>query len=684
MILQVSKHFRVFQIYSPYEAIRRIFAKLFTYARLRLRALWWVHVGSKLPTEHEILNRTVGDWATLNDLAGHLSKKTLGLLISTEDKEKYVSLLQDKYPAHAQMILKNADDICLHQFHLLGAHINFKGLIDWHVDPLSGYRWPRDYIEILDRWMWSERNLGDNKIPWELNRHQYFFTLGKAYWLTGDERYADECAQQILSWISDNPPGIGINWYSSLEIGIRLISWAWAFHFFRSSPRFAAQAGGPFIKSFYQQADFLHKHLTLDKPVRNNHIIGEAAGLVVAASLFPEFKSAKDWLSVGLKIFEQEVIDQTFDDGVNKEQAASYHRFVLDFLILVVVMSRRGIIQVSTRLDKLLEKMLDYVMSIIVPDNSVPMLGDADGGRGYVFSDSIDFWDFRGWLAAGAVLYKRPDFKFVAQDFNEEAFWLLGPDGLKDFEQLESVAPGITSASFPQAGHYILRDDWGPDGDYVFFKCGPFGLGGNGHCAHSHCDLLSFTLAIHGSPVLIDSGTFAYNGPWRDQFRLTRAHNVVMVDGFEQANPLPFFGWQNVPQAECIEWDGNRVVGAMSTLSGVKHYREISHSNQGIWHVTDNFYGDGIHSIAWFYHFSKELSMQLDDMQESVVVEKQGMPYVMVSLPKGVHVEIQSNWCSRSYGHKEINPVLLANWAGETSSSGTSFQWKFVYIHGKR
>ena len=73
--------------------------------------------------------------------------------------------------------------------------------------------------------------VGPNEVryTWELNRHQHLITLGKAYFLTGNEKYAQEVCTQICDWIEANPHLYGINWTSSLELAIRLISWIWAF-----------------------------------------------------------------------------------------------------------------------------------------------------------------------------------------------------------------------------------------------------------------------------------------------------------------------------------------------------------------------------------------------------------------------------------------------------------------------
>ena len=53
--------------------------------------------------------------------------------------------------------------------------------IEWSRDPVSGRDWSRGYSPDIP-YRGAER-LGDIKLPWELNKHQYLFTLGKASWL---------------------------------------------------------------------------------------------------------------------------------------------------------------------------------------------------------------------------------------------------------------------------------------------------------------------------------------------------------------------------------------------------------------------------------------------------------------------------------------------------------------------
>src|SRR5712691_4419530 len=131
----------------------------------------------------------------------------------------------------SQRIISIADAICRGRFDLLGYRgLDFGDPVDWHLDPISGRRAPLVHwsrLDPLDRGL-----LGDSKVVWELNRHQWLLHLGQAYRLTGDERYAEIFVRNLQAWMQANPAGMGINWASSLEVAFRLISWCWALALF--------------------------------------------------------------------------------------------------------------------------------------------------------------------------------------------------------------------------------------------------------------------------------------------------------------------------------------------------------------------------------------------------------------------------------------------------------------------
>ena len=62
----------------------------------------------------------------------------------------------------------------------------------------------------------------------------------------------------------------------------------------------------------------------------NNHVIAEAAGRLVAACAFPWYARTDRWRRNAAALLERELAANTFDDGLNRELATDYHRFVLE------------------------------------------------------------------------------------------------------------------------------------------------------------------------------------------------------------------------------------------------------------------------------------------------------------------------------------------------------------------
>jgi hypothetical protein len=177
----------------------------------------------------------------------------------------------------AQRLIEKADRITSGKFDLLGYRdLSFGDPIDWHLEPTSGKRIPLIHWSKLD--YLDAGVAGDKKVTWELNRHQYFVTLGQAYWLTGHDRYAQTFTQHLDSWMDANPPKLGINWASSLEVAFRSMSWLWAFYFFKSSPSLNPETCKRACKFLYLNARHLESYLsTYFSP--NTHLTGEALGL---------------------------------------------------------------------------------------------------------------------------------------------------------------------------------------------------------------------------------------------------------------------------------------------------------------------------------------------------------------------------------------------------------------------
>jgi hypothetical protein len=445
---------------------------------------------ASLPTDEQLIGLLNSGLNSKSALVEHVRLGNQSRFFPGLDtKDSSLAEFRRRWPNAERDIVAAADRITEGTFDLLGLHeLKLGDKPDWHLEPLSGRRTPLRHWSQLD---YLDADVaGDKKITWELNRHQYFLTLGRAYWLTGDERYAEVFVSHVTSWMDENPPKLGINWASSLEVAFRSIAWLWALRFFADAPSVNDDVVLRMLKFLYLHASHLETYLsTYFSP--NTHLTGEALGLFYIGLLLPEFRDATRWRDLGLEILVSQLPRHVQPDGVYFEQSSYYHRYTTDFYIHLAILLRANELELPRELEPKLELLLDHLMYITRPDGTTPFFGDDDGGR-LVFLDQRPANDFRSVLATGAAFFNRADYKFVAGEATEETLWLLGPEGLRAFDEIPAAPPAKQSVAFDDGGYYVLRDGWSPTANYLLFDCGPHGMA---NCGHAHADALAIELA---------------------------------------------------------------------------------------------------------------------------------------------------------------------------------------------
>lgn len=579
-------------------------------------------------------------------------------LIETSQRTLIASQYRTFFPDAVKMELAEAQRLVNHQFTLLGHTMEHDERIAWSRDPISGRDWDRCFSADI-RYRGTAR-LGDIKLPWELNKHQYFFTLGKAAWLRDDSNFAIEIVRQIDHWIDDNPYYRGIHWISALETGTRAVSWVMAYPFYAEhcSESFRHRL----IRSLAQHMLFVEAHLSLGQ-FTNTHLIGEAAALVIGG-LFLSCRESHRWVDKGLAILEQEMTRQVGPDGVHTEQSVAYHRFFLDHYFLVNALLCANGRSLSPGILHEMERMTEFLMDVIYPDGGIPSFGDGDDSRGiWLYADCPA--DFRSSLALGAVLFGRGDFKAVADSLAEEVFWLLGNQGVEEFCRLPARLPDHTSIAYSDSGYYVMRGGWGKSDPVLVFDCGPLGRGSAGH---GHADALSFQFYAGGYPFFIDPGTFSYNldYAWRDIFRSTRAHNTVVVDSLDQSIPEDRMSWKSLAVAHCRNWvttrwfdlvDGEHD-GYCRLSKSLTHQRIIIFFKPDTWCIWDRLKGNGRHHMEFFLHLRPDCSIEITENVSEFVLrspsevaikvrmsQEKKIPELIVSSDKET-----ASWFSPGYG----------------------------------
>ena len=628
---------------------------------------------AKLPTDVRLSslisspNGSVG-----NDLLEDFRVRTQpAFFASLQAPEATAREFKSRWPDSAQRIVEKADRICEGKFDLLGfTDLSFGDPVHWHFEPGSGKYLPLVHWSQLD--YLDPELAGDKKIVWELNRHQYFATLGQAYWLTRDEQYVRTFTAHLESWMDANPPKLGVNWASSLEVAFRSMSWLWAFYFFKSSPSLTTSTFNRALKFLYLSARHLESYLsTYFSP--NTHLTGEALGLFYLGTLLSEFREAKRWQELGSNILIEQLPIHVRPDGVYFEQSSYYHRYTTDFYLHFLLLSRSNNFPLPAHVDEYLVLLLDHLMYITRPDGTTPLFGDDDGGR-LAKLDVRAANDFRGTLATGAVLFDRGDYKFVARDAAEELLWLTGVEGLKRYDSIDATQPSEMSKPFSDGGYFVMRDGWTRESNYLLFDCGPHG---SLACGHAHADALSFELAANGHTLLVDPGTYTYTGSkeLRDWFRSSHAHNTITLNEESSSIPDGAFSWKTKAESRLSGWRSHErydfvsgdVGGFSQSGSQTHHRRSIFFLKKDYWIVSDIIDPVSGQRIDVRFHFDSSAAPILRD---GVREAKSGLK--IQCFGNGEWVE-EDSWVSHCYGQKEQSKTCVFSAVVEGTGQIISF-----------
>jgi len=580
------------------------------------RILWRVN-RLRCMTRAEILHRVMRALAIRAEGWGLIGTNTVP---SPDLTRAAVPWIQASARVDAARYLAAADRIAAGRFDVFALEgVELGSPPQWNRDPKTGIEAPLSFGKLLD--YRDPRLVGDVRYLWEINRHTHLVTLAQAHALGGDARYFGVIRQHLESWFASCPCPMGPNWSSALEPALRLINWsvAWQLLGGASSPLFADAGNARFrkqwLESVFQHAQFVRGHFSLYSSA-NNHLIGEAAGLFIAAVTWPHWPHAREWLAESGAILEREVLLQNAPDGVNREQSVAYEQFELDLLVLALLAGRANGHQFSAAYESRIEAMMEHLASIMDAGGNVPMFGDSDDSHVLKLAEGVEYCRYRSLLATGAILFRRGDFKAKARALDDKTRWLFGNRADAAFQELDATGVRLpVRRAFPEGGYYILGCDFETENEIrLVADAGP--LGYQSIAAHGHADALAFTLSVGGSYFIIDSGTYTYftQGPWRQYFRGTAAHNTLRVDGVDQSCSGGNFMWLRKAGAGCSLW---RTSADSDIFEGwhdgytrlpdpVMHRRRITlekRSRRVV--IADTLKMSGAHEIELFFHCSE-------------------------------------------------------------------------------
>ncbi len=554
------------------------------------------------------------NWAAVHSrLLDRVTQRPSRCVIDPSLADSVRDAVTSRWPAAASDAAARADRILAGHYDLLG----YRGLTfaDWHSDPVHRRQAPRVcWAEVP----YLDPQVGDHKIIWELNRHQHWLPLGRAWLLTRDARFSRGIVDQLESWLAGNPPLTGINWSSMLEIGFRTISWTMAAHLLIEGSGQAAGGNGPLATGRSWLADML---VAIDRQLThvehhlsyyfspNTHLTGEALALYVVGQAWPELARSERWVATGRRILLQEIGRQILADGGHAERSTHYQRYTLDFYLLALLTARRAAdVEAARAFAGAATRLAEFTRAMADDAGRLPLIGDDDGGMLWPIAGR-ECNDVRDSLAVAALALDRPD--LAPWGIPEEAFWIAGPEAIAAQGESTAAAPQ-SSVTLGETGYVVLR---GESGDHAVFDAGVHGYMNGGH---AHADALSLTLRLGARPLLIDPGTSTYtmDPALRDRMRSSFNHNTVSFDDRPQSTPAGPFHWQSAATARLqasrhtagFDW----VEAVHDGYAPFEHRRSLVRADGAGWLIVDELREAGRgaaaapptgHSAAAHWHF---------------------------------------------------------------------------------
>jgi len=561
-----------------------------------------------------------------------------------------LSDVEGVFPDLRTRVVRSAEDIRKHRFHVFGTEKDLGSPINWHLDPKTGRQWPLVFWGDID--YRDGRTIGGIKFAWELNRLQHLPFLAMAFQMTQDRRYREGLFEQLQSWVDGNPYPKGINWISGIEIGIRIVNLTYSLKLLGDESLSGGQQD-VLVEFMSLSGRHLYQYHSKYSSCAN-HAVAEALGMFAVGLCFPDIAGAAKWKKLGKRVLEREVTRQIHRDGSSFEHSISYLQFVSETFLVYLLLGREYGEPCGEHVSDRLKASLQFLSSVVDMNGNTPHIGDGDDGC-LLKLDTSSRGNLISLLNIGAVLFEEPKWIVESADYDLLTFCLLGGDSRAKWERLKKRGHGRPSAvqCFSDAGLVTIRDKSG-----ILFVGNGGRLGLKPLGGHGHADCLSFWLSVKGQPIVVDPGTYLYHsgGKWRSYFRSTAAHTTLTVDGQDQAPMLSdfMFGkfyrtqWVLLEDSDdCVVWSAEHD-GYKRLEDPVIHKRTITYvRNAAVFIIEDQLSCKGRHSIESLMHLHPDCLLSVSE--HSVIIRRAQV---------GVTLDIDRKWASFQIISGQEDPPL--------------------------
>lgn len=400
---------------------------------------------------------------------------------------------------------------------------------------------------------------------WQFNLHylEYLIPLVQRYKDTGEARWLDAFHDIHDKWMENDHPSRLHPYVVTKRLQFLLVT----LDLLKEDLNLHQKE--EHLLSIYRQYLLLGRNT--ERHLLGNHYLENLITLAIVSLLFNDHKGYRKY---SRRLFGQ-LRKQFLADGMHQELSLMYHKILLEGLLRLAYAYQYLGHKDLTPLMKALQPMLNVAASLELGMGRTPLFNDA----GDNVAKGI------GQLMAAAA-----------------------PLG---------IVP-VTGDAFAASGYYKLYDG------NLSLMADVGRIAADHIPGHGQCDCLSFELSVAGVPLLVNSGTFAYQGPLRAHFRSTAAHNTVLINGQEQSQC-----WREHRVARRISrfsgsLNGQNFQGSYRNYRGDRHQRSITLSD-GQLKVTDTvkaLVGDA-RAESWL-RFAPPWQVTLEN--DELVITKDGKP----------------------------------------------------------
>lgn len=442
----------------------------------------------------------------------------------------------------------------------------------WHYDPVSGGAWENSQY-CFDVSYRDRPDRGDIKYTWEVNRLQILPVAAALYHAKGQKEDLAFCLKAMESWIDSNPPFLGVNWNSGIEIALRIMSFTTAISLL--GPEEIPEAlQKKLVETLNAHFVWLNRYPSKYSSA-NNHLIAELTATYILGRLMPDLTLAKTKADKAFVELGKQVLCQIHEDGVGAEQSPTYSCFTLEWLLLAVNIAKQHGDSFEPMFYDRLKASTKHLRWMMDEGGNVPRIGDDDEGR-VILSGAAREKDYvRLILSSLTQMTGCQEYAPPSDRSHLRQLWT---------DRAPAAAPSPEGACFFDDGGYsVFRHSGGGLKSMIALDHGP--LGYLSIAAHGHADALSVWWHLNDHPVFVDAGTYLYHagGEARDRFRGTKQHNTLCLSGLNQSKITGAFNWSHHTRARRVPM--SKTTGGMCAVGrhdgykkrfGVTHERKLA------------------------------------------------------------------------------------------------------------